>query len=119
MVHQPAGHLIVVAVARWLSINLIDSPEPNLHMLDSTVLHSASTGDCATSARGRRLLHMPIAEYRAYVVGLDGHFINYTEFVARDDGEAFQKTKQLVDGYAVELWSGERFVKKFDPKEPD
>jgi hypothetical protein len=51
-----------------------------------------------------------VAEYRAYVVGDDGHFVNFEGFVAADDGEAIVRAKRLVDGHDIELWSGERFV---------
>jgi hypothetical protein len=53
-----------------------------------------------------------MAEYRAYVVGDDGHFVNFEGFVAADDGEAVAKAQRLVDGHDVELWSGGRFVKR-------
>lgn len=45
--------------------------------------------------------------YRAYAVGLDGHFKGFT---ARDDDGAIAKATRLLDGHDVELWSGERFV---------
>jgi hypothetical protein len=59
-----------------------------------------------------------MAEYRAYVVGDDGHFVNCEGFVATDDGEAVAKAKRLVDGHDIELWSGERFVKRLSPESP-
>jgi hypothetical protein len=51
-----------------------------------------------------------MAEYRAYFVGIDGHFVGYEPLVCVDDGEAIIKAKRLVDGHDVELWSGERMV---------
>jgi hypothetical protein len=51
-----------------------------------------------------------VAEYRAYVVGHDGHFIRRESLVCADDAEAIEKAKRLVDVHDVELWSGERFV---------
>jgi hypothetical protein len=51
-----------------------------------------------------------MADYRAYVVGDDGHFVSFEGFVAADDGEAVAKAQRLVDGHDVELWSGGRFV---------
>jgi hypothetical protein len=51
-----------------------------------------------------------LADYRAYIVGDDGHFVNFEGFACRDDSEAIAKAKQLVDGHDVELWSGERFI---------
>jgi hypothetical protein len=51
-----------------------------------------------------------MADYRAYVVGDDGHFVSFERFACRDDGEAIAKAKRSVDGHDVELWSGERFI---------
>jgi hypothetical protein len=52
------------------------------------------------------------AEYRAYAVGPDGHFMWSYEFVAANDEAAFEHARQFVDGHYVELWSGGRFVAK-------
>jgi hypothetical protein len=49
-------------------------------------------------------------DYRAYVVGHDGHFIGYEPLVCPDDADAIEKAKRLVDGHDVELWSGPRFI---------
>jgi len=59
-----------------------------------------------------------MAEYRAYTVGGDGHFIGFEAFVCADDSEAIAQAKRLIDGRAVELWNGPRFVIKLeaDPK---
>jgi hypothetical protein len=51
-----------------------------------------------------------VAEYRAYVVGDDGHFLRFEALICADDAEAIAKAKRLVDDHDVELWSGERFV---------
>jgi hypothetical protein len=59
-----------------------------------------------------------MAEYRAYVVGDDGHFVNFEGFVAADDGEAIARAQRLVDGHDIEVWSGERFVKLLSPESP-
>lgn len=55
-------------------------------------------------------------EYRAYIVGADGHFISYRAFRCEDDSEATAWAKQLIDDHDVELWSGERFVVRLDCK---
>jgi hypothetical protein len=57
-----------------------------------------------------------VNEYRAYIVGADGHFISYRAFRCADDNEAVTWAKQLVDGHDVELWTGERFVKRLSPE---
>jgi hypothetical protein len=49
-------------------------------------------------------------EYRAYIVGRDGGFIGFEPLVCADDAEAIQKAKRLVEGNAIELWSGVRLV---------
>jgi hypothetical protein len=56
-------------------------------------------------------------EYRAFTVGDDGHFIGFEPLVCADDTEAVAKAQRLVDGHDVELWSGERFVKRLETAE--
>jgi hypothetical protein len=51
-----------------------------------------------------------MAEYRAYTVGADEHFVGFEPLNCRDDAEAIEKAKRLVDGHDVELWSGTRLV---------
>jgi hypothetical protein len=60
------------------------------------------------------------AEYRAYIVGREGHFLWSKEFVAENDDDALEYARRLVDGHDVELWSGERLVaKKARTSRPD
>jgi hypothetical protein len=55
-----------------------------------------------------------IAEYRAYLIGIDGRIIGYEPIICTDDAEAFAKAQRLVDGvHAVEVWSGPRLVTRF------
>jgi hypothetical protein len=49
-------------------------------------------------------------EYRAYIVGHDGHFTGFEPLVCADDAEAIEKAKRLINIHDVELWSGERLV---------
>jgi hypothetical protein len=49
-------------------------------------------------------------EYRAYVVGADGHFIRPHMFLAENDDAAVEHARQFVDGHDVEIWSGARLV---------
>jgi hypothetical protein len=51
-----------------------------------------------------------MAEYRAYIVGRDGHFVGVEPLICGNDVEAIEKTKRLVEGNDIELWCGERFV---------
>jgi hypothetical protein len=54
-----------------------------------------------------------MAEYRAYIIGADGHFLRAVQLVCPDDDTARKYAKQLVDGYDVELWDGARKVDEF------
>jgi hypothetical protein len=51
-----------------------------------------------------------VSEYRAYIIGGDGHFAGFRAFVCGSDSDATVWAKQLVDGHDVELWSGDRLV---------
>ena len=55
-------------------------------------------------------------EYRAYTVGVDGHFIGFEPIVCADDAAAVEKAKRLVDGHDVELWSGPRLIIRLERK---
>ena len=57
-----------------------------------------------------------MAEYRAYTVGSDEHFVGSQVLICSDDAEAIEKTKQLIDGHDIELWSGDRFIIRLVPK---
>jgi hypothetical protein len=51
------------------------------------------------------------ADYRAYVVGPDGHFFEPPRiFSAESDDAALECALQFVDGYDVEVWTGARLV---------
>ena len=56
-----------------------------------------------------------MTEYRAYIVGVDGHFVSCRAFGRADDSEAIIWAKQLVDGHDVELWSGVRLIGQLKP----
>jgi hypothetical protein len=51
-----------------------------------------------------------VSNYRAYVIGKDGHIASFRAFVSDSDSDATVWAKQLVDGHDVELWSGDRLV---------
>ena|GEM_PF-3527218 len=51
-----------------------------------------------------------MADYRAYTIGSDGHFIDYQGFACDNDADATEWARQLTDGHDIELWSGGRFV---------
>ena len=43
-------------------------------------------------------------DYRAYVIGPDGHVRDRVDFSCRDDEAAKERVKQLVADYDIELW---------------
>jgi hypothetical protein len=51
-----------------------------------------------------------LPEYRAYIVGSDGHFIGFEPLVCRDDGEDVSKAKKFLDGHDIEVWCADRLV---------
>ena len=55
-------------------------------------------------------------EYRAYLVGHDGHFREAVPLVCIDDDEAMKKAKLLVDGHDVELWQRDRKIATFNSR---
>jgi hypothetical protein len=58
-------------------------------------------------------------EYRAYIVGPDGHFLNRIEFVCESDEAASERARTLLDGHAIELWCGEHLIAQFRPDGQD
>ena len=55
-------------------------------------------------------------EYRAYVIGSDGHFYRVVPLDCVDDAEAMEQAKQLLDGHDIELWQLDRKVARLDHK---
>jgi hypothetical protein len=55
-------------------------------------------------------------EYRANFLGHDGRVISERPLVCAADGEAIAEAEQLIGGFAIELWDGDRLVKRFKPK---
>lgn len=57
-------------------------------------------------------------DYRAYILGIDGHhFIRAKEFLSdyRDDAAALKAAKQLIDKHDIEVWDGARLVARLSP----
>jgi hypothetical protein len=52
-------------------------------------------------------------EYRAYLIGPDGHIVKRIELVCADDETAKEQAKALVDGHDVELWQEARRITEF------
>jgi hypothetical protein len=57
-----------------------------------------------------------MAEYRAYLIGSDGHFYDVVPLICEVDAEANVKAKQLVNGRDVELWQLDRKIATFSHK---
>ncbi len=55
-----------------------------------------------------------MADYRAYSVGLDGHFISFDAIICANDEDAIEKAKRYVDGHDIELWCGDRLVTRIN-----
>jgi hypothetical protein len=51
-----------------------------------------------------------VAEYRAYAVDSDGHFVGFEALECASDAEPIEQAKRLLGCEAIELWSGERLV---------
>jgi hypothetical protein len=52
-------------------------------------------------------------EYRAYIIGSDGHFYKVVPLDCADDAEAMEQATQLIDGHDVELWQRDRKIAMF------
>jgi hypothetical protein len=52
-------------------------------------------------------------DYRAYIMGPDGHVQNRVDLRCEDDVEAIKIAKQLVDDHDVELWQLDRKIQTF------
>jgi hypothetical protein len=51
-----------------------------------------------------------MTDYRAYILGPDGHVQNRVDIICDDEAEALRLAKQLVDGHDVELWQLDRKI---------
>jgi len=59
-----------------------------------------------------------MGEYRAYILGIDGHrFIRVEDFLSNhlDDAAALNAAKQLTDKHDVEVWDCGRLVARLSP----
>ena len=52
-------------------------------------------------------------EYRAYIIGSDGHVRHRVDLHCIDEAEAFTLARQLVDGFDIELWQLDRKIETF------
>jgi hypothetical protein len=54
-----------------------------------------------------------LQDYRAFVVGGDGHVLQRHEFWCANDEEAKERARQFVDGKDVELWHRDHRIATF------
>jgi hypothetical protein len=60
-----------------------------------------------------------VPDYRAYIIGSDGHFEKAVSLVCADDDAAIESAKQLINGRDVELWQRDRRIARFDTRPKD
>jgi hypothetical protein len=58
-----------------------------------------------------------MAEYRAYLIGSDGHFYDAFPLTCADDIEAIEMAKLLAIDHDVELWQLDRKIGTFSLKQ--
>jgi hypothetical protein len=59
-----------------------------------------------------------MADYRAYFVGNDGHFVDVQAIVSESDSAAIEQAKGFLGDRPIEMWCGERLVIRLNGK-PD
>jgi hypothetical protein len=52
-------------------------------------------------------------EYRAYLLGPDGHIQSRVDLLCKNESAAREQALQLVDGQDVELWQADRRIATF------
>jgi hypothetical protein len=52
-------------------------------------------------------------EYRAYIIGPDGHITERIDLLCADDDAAKERARLLVNGRDIELWQFGRRVETF------
>ena len=57
-------------------------------------------------------------EYRAYIMGPDGHVHKRVDLRCSDESEAIVRAKQLVDGHDIELWQLDRLIRSVKHMSP-
>jgi hypothetical protein len=55
-----------------------------------------------------------MGQYRAYVIGDDGHIIMALDLLCADDHAAKEQALQLADGHDIEVWQLDRQIAIFD-----
>jgi hypothetical protein len=60
-----------------------------------------------------------VKEYRAYIVGPDGHLLARIDLLCADDDAARQRARALVGGHPIELWREKNLIAEFQPDPQD
>lgn len=63
------------------------------------------------------LARRQVANFRAYIIGTDGHVSRRVDLPADTEPEARAMARQLVDGHAVELWELAKRIERFEPEQ--
>ncbi len=58
----------------------------------------------------RRTAEIPMPDYRAYIIGPDGHFVASETISAPDDAAAIEAANKFVGEDGVEVWLLDRKV---------
>jgi hypothetical protein len=53
--------------------------------------------------------------YRVLILDREGQVLRMERMEAGRDSEAVERARRLVDGHAIELWDGVRFIEHFSP----
>jgi hypothetical protein len=77
-------------------------------------LHSSPTFFCIRTASSFFSVNChtrdTMSDYRAYIVGTDGHFKSSKVIVAQDDEEAVEMAEKYCEEHAVEVWQLDRKI---------
>jgi len=55
-------------------------------------------------------------EYRAFIIGPDGHISGRVDMICENEDEARRRAKLLADGHAVELWEADHRIERLEPE---
>jgi hypothetical protein len=79
-----------------------------MRKITARLLASSVTGSFALPLNQKGSSNM--SQYRAYIIGSDGEFLNSVSLECADDEIAVKRTKQLVGGHHIELWQYTRKI---------
>ena len=55
------------------------------------------------------------SRYRAFILDADETVLRIEHLPAQDDDTALNLARKLLNGHAIELWDGLRFIEHLDP----